>query len=209
MYFIKSPLIVSYLSQKYLIWNIPSKEKKIFLTFDDGPTPDITLWILDLLKKYNAYSTFFCVGENVQKHHDIFFKIIKEGHSVGNHTYNHLNAFKTNNKDYFNNINKAQNLIKSSLFRPPYGKLTITQIKHIKKSYDIVLWSVLSADFDKKISKEKCLNNVLKNSTPGSIVVFHDSVKAFNNLYYTLPRFIEHFLEKGYTFSNISLKEYL
>jgi peptidoglycan/xylan/chitin deacetylase (PgdA/CDA1 family) len=186
-----------------------SAKKNIYLTFDDGPHPEITEWVLNLLKKYNAAATFFCVGENITKHPGVFEEIIFQNHTVGNHTFNHLNGWKSPNKDYIHSVLKAEEVIhnskfinhKSYLFRPPYGKIKTSQAKFlIKEGYEIVMWDVLSADFDQNTSKEKCLQNVLKNTKPGSIIVFHDSEKAFKNLEYVLPKVLEYFSEKGFTF---------
>ncbi len=204
MYFIKSPYILSKLTGKSIIWHFPEGGKRIFITFDDGPIPHVTPQILSILNKYNAKASFFCVGENVLKHPDIFNEIIEKGHSIGNHTYNHLNGWETNLKLYLENIRKAETFIKSNLFRPPYGKVSPLQIKNIKNKYFTILWSVLSGDFDKTITKEKCLQNVVKNTKDGSIVVFHDSLKAKEKVLYTLPLFIEHFQSQGFTFESIT-----
>ena len=223
-YFIKTPTVVQRFFEKY-VWSFSmesSKQKAIYLTFDDGPTPKITEWTLDTLKKYNAKATFFCIGKNVESHPDIFQKIIDNKHSIGNHTHNHFNGWRTNKKDYIENVLIAEKIISSTLnlqqqtttnhqlstklFRPPYGKIRSSQAKQlIKKGYKIIMWDVLSADFDKSISKEKCLDNVLKNTRNGSIIVFHDSLKAKNNLKYVLPKVLEHFKKEGYQFSSIAL----
>lgn len=191
------------------VWRIPTEEKKIFLTFDDGPIPEITPWVLKILKQFNAKATFFCVGENIEKHPEIFQQIITEGHFIGNHTYNHLNGWKTNTKIYFENISMCNSIIQSrnsqfairNLFRPPYGRMKRSQSSIINKKYSIIMWDVLSGDFDKNTSEAKCLKNVLAKTREGSIVVFHDSIKAKRNLFYSLPKFLEHFSEKGFTFS--------
>lgn len=192
------------------IWDLPNSEKKIYLTFDDGPTPEITEWTLQQLKKYNAKATFFCIGDNVRKFPEIFKKIIEEGHAIGNHTFNHLNGWKTSKQDYIENTNKCQSQISNlkpeicNLFRPPYGKIKPSQSKQLRKlGYKIIMWDVISYDFDATISKEKCLENVLKNVKSGSIIVFHDSIKAFPNLEYTLPKVIEILNKKGFVFAKI------
>jgi len=204
------------------VWRVPSKEKKIFLTFDDGPVPEVTPWVLSALRDYNAKATFFCVGANIEKHPEIFRQIIAEEHSIGNHTYNHLNGWKTKKEDYLKNIEKCNAQISryadgqmkthphifsfahpNILFRPPYGRMTKSQISILKSQYSVVMWDVLSGDFDKKTSEEQCLQNVLTKAREGSIVVFHDSVKAKKNLYYVLPKFLKHFSEKGFVFKKL------
>jgi peptidoglycan-N-acetylglucosamine deacetylase len=189
----------------------PMGSGDIYITFDDGPIPVITPWVLDTLNEYNAKATFFCVGDNIEKHPDIFSRILSEGHSVGNHTYNHLNGWKTKHKDYLDNILKCNSLLNSypqhvnphllPLFRPPYGKMKKSQIASLKSDFSIILWDVLSGDFDQTITEEKCLKNVLTKTRQGSIIVFHDSLKAKKNLFYTLPKFLEHFSKQGCKFS--------
>ena len=190
-------------------------DKTLYLTFDDGPTPEITAWTLNMLKTYNAKATFFCIGNNVEKHPDIFNTIITEGHHIGNHTHNHLKGWKTSKTDYIENVQQAQNSIdksivghkselKTHLFRPPFGKIKNSQAKTlIALGYKIIMWSVISIDWEQKIPKEQCLKNVIKNTTNGNIVVFHDSVKASRNMQYTLPKVLEYFSNKGYTFKAI------
>ncbi len=202
------------------IWAFSRSSNSVYLTFDDGPIPEITPWVLDELKKYNAKATFFCIGENVQKHPEIFRRIIAEGHSVGNHTFNHLNGWKTKTAEYIENVEKAERQIinnsktksrqskisnQKSLFRPPYGKITSEQSKLLqKKGFKIVMWDIISYDYDAKISEEKCLKNVLKNVKSGSVVVFHDSLKAEKNLRYVLPKVLGYFSKKSYTTSEIA-----
>ncbi|UTD15594.1 polysaccharide deacetylase family protein [Tenacibaculum mesophilum] len=206
-YFIKTPRILKRLFAKYT-WSFFSTQKEIFLTFDDGPIPKVTEFVLDQLHQFNAKATFFCIGDNIQKHPTVFSRIINEGHSVGNHTFNHLNGWKNSNTAYINNINKCENLLsyqKTKLFRPPYGKIKRKQAKQLlANGYKIIMWDVLSADFDPTITKEKCLQNVLRNVENGSIIVFHDSIKASDKLYYALPKVLEEFSLQGYKFKAIS-----
>jgi len=210
---IKTPKVFSLIFKDYL-WHFSRKNKILYLTFDDGPTPIITQWVLKQLKNYQAKATFFCLGKNVENNINIFNDILKKGHTIGNHTYNHLNGLNTNTKDYINNIAKAQQeflktnksllSIKPLLFRPPYGKCWPKQLKYlINKGYKPVFWDVLSRDFDKNITKGKCLKNVLKKTENGSIIVFHDSVKAFDKLKFVLPKILEYYTLKGYQFKAI------
>ena len=195
-----------------LVWDVPNTENKIYLTFDDGPIPEITVWVLEELKKHDAKATFFCIGHNIEKHPEIFEKVINEGHSIGNHTFNHLNGWKTSTEEYLKNTflceeqileSKICNL-KSKIFRPPYGKIKPSQSKKLRRlGYKIIMWDVLSADYDTSISPEKCLENVLQNVSSGSIIVFHDSVKAFPNLEYTLPKALKYWTAKGFVFDTI------
>jgi len=159
--------------------------------------------MLIVLKQYNIKATFFCVGDNIVKHPGLFQKIIDEQHSVGNHTFNHLNGWKTHSFEYMHNISKCNDLVQSSLFRPPYGKMKKAQYRLLQKNYSIIMWDVLSGDYDKNTSPEKCLDNVIKNYRAGSIVLFHDSIKAWERLQYALPRFIEHALHEGYSFEKL------
>jgi len=203
MFLSKSPAIL----KKYyahLTWDIPNSENKIFLTFDDGPIPEVTPWVLDVLNAFQIKATFFCIGDNVQKHPAIYQRILAEGHSVGNHTQNHINGWKTKNERYFDNIDNCAKLVNSKLFRPPYGRIKKSQLKKIKTDYKIVMWDVLSGDFDSKTNPEKCYNNVIKNTKSGSIIVFHDSLKAIKNIKESLPQVIEHLLGKGFVFSAIA-----
>lgn len=202
MYLVKTPFFIQNLFPNFT-WKIPTEEKTIFLTFDDGPIPEVTPWVLEQLKQYDAKATFFCVGDNVRKYPDVFAKVIAGGHTLGNHTFNHLNGWGTDNIPYFHNVRKCAALVKSDLFRPPYGRLLPSQAQFLQRHYNIVMWDVLSGDFDPKLSPELCLTNVLKNTRPGSIIVFHDSLKAQEKLRYTLPRVLEHFSQLGYTFDRI------
>lgn len=197
---VKSPTIFRKMFPE-LIWDVKTNKKEIYITFDDGPHPGITPWVLEILNKYNAKATFFCVGDNVRKYPDTYKLILDKGHGVGNHSYNHLNGWRTNNSDYVRNIEKAGQLIDSSLFRPPYGRITPSQIKQLKKNYSVVMWSVLTYDFDNNISKDKCFKNSIIATKSGSIVVFHDSLKSETNLRYALPLFLQHAADKGFIFS--------
>ena len=235
-----------------LLWNLPKTRKTLYLTFDDGPIPEVTPWVLELLKKYNAKATFFCVGENIVKHPEVFNQILAEGHRIGNHTFNHLNGWKTPISTYIENVVKAEEIICEKqetrnkkqesraknieereekkdfraeiqdnrtenieyrkkikdenirLFRPPFGKITPPQIKILQEQgFKIVMWEVISGDFDAKFSGENCLNNMIKYSKPGSILVFHDSLKASEKLKEVLPKILEYYLQKGFEFKAI------
>jgi len=203
MYLTKTPHVIQNLLPG-LVWHIPVQEKQIYLTFDDGPVPEVTPWVLDQLAAFNAKATFFCVGDNVSKHPKIHDRLIDEGHKVGSHTYNHLSGWGTENISYFHNVRRGAQLIKSGLFRPPYGRLKPSQIPFLSRHYNIIMWDVLSGDFDPKISDQQCLENVLHNTVSGSIIVFHDSIKAQAKLHYVLPRVLKHFAEAGFSFHAIS-----
>lgn len=189
-----------------MTWGFFGETNKVFLTFDDGPTPDVTASVLEELRKYNAKATFFCLGRNVDHYPDIFKEILNEGHSVGNHSYSHLKGFGTKNSQYFKDIELARRLIDSELFRPPYGRILHNQVTEILKNYRIIMWDVLSYDYNRRVKGEKIVKNVLNYTRPGSIIVFHDSAKARKNLYYALPRVLESFTEKGYEMSAIPMK---
>ncbi|MBC8320558.1 MAG: polysaccharide deacetylase family protein [Bacteroidetes bacterium] len=197
--FVKSPAIIKKVFPD-LVWDIKTSEKEIYLTFDDGPHPEITRKVIELLDKYDAKATFFCVGENVMNYPNTFKLIIGNGHQAGNHSYNHINGWKVSNHDYFENIEKADQLINSHLFRPPFGRIMPSQIKALKEKYSIIMWSVLTYDFDMKVNQEKCLKNSIRATKPGSIIIFHDSKKAEKNLLYALPVFLQHFYDKGFAF---------
>lgn len=186
------------------VWNFSREEKVIYLTFDDGPHPTATPFVLETLKKYNAFATFFCIGKNVVEHPDIYKSILVNGHAAGNHTHNHLNAAKSVSEEYVANIKEAKKYIDSNLFRPPYGKISRFQAQIISRVFHIIMWDVLSADFDVKISGEKCARNVTRNAREGSVVVFHDSEKALKRLEVALPQTLDFFSEKGYVFKAIT-----
>lgn len=202
-----------------LLWKIPDSPGTIYLTFDDGPIPEVTPWVLSLLKDFNAKATFFCIGENIRKNPTVFIQVLSEGHSIGNHTYNHLKGWKTSTKEYVKNVLLAEEIIRKvqisgfgkqpdpatynrkKLFRPPYGKITPSQLKKVQRlDYKIVMWDVISMDFDNTFSAKECMKNVTKYSKDGSIIVFHDSIKAFTNLKEVLPEVLEYYGNKGFEF---------
>jgi peptidoglycan/xylan/chitin deacetylase (PgdA/CDA1 family) len=206
-YFVKTPWWVKKIYPSYT-WDIRTNEKVIYLSFDDGPHQQATSFVLDELKKYNAKASFFCIGRNVVALPAIYKKILEEGHTAGNHTYNHPNGWKTANLEYLNDVAEAAKYINSSLFRPPYGRIRSFQAKNISaamndSSAKIIMWDVLSGDFDEEITKDECLQNVILNAKKGSIIVFHDSEKAFPLLEYCLPRVLEFFSEKGFRFEQL------
>jgi len=198
MYTVKVPFVLRWLYPT-LIWHRSRTEKRIFLTFDDGPIPDVTPFIINTLNNYGVKATFFCVGENIKKHPDLFDRLLENGHQIGNHTYNHLNGWKTSDDIYLQNVNQCEQLTGTSLFRPPYGRGRRSQYAKLNR-YRIIMWDVLSGDFDLKLPPEKCLSNVLKYTQNGSIIVFHDNIKAIPRVTYALPRAIEHWLAEGYEF---------
>jgi len=211
LYFTKTPRIFMRIFSNFT-WRFISDKKHIHLTFDDGPTPEITNFVLSELKKHQAKATFFCIGKNIEEHPEIFKQVLSDGHSIGNHTHNHLNGWRTSTKNYIKNITNTENTfqqfnlstLQQKLFRPPYGKIKFSQTKELQKlGYKIIFWDVLSADFDQRITKEKCLENVLKNTKNGSIIVFHDSIKASEKLQYVLPKVLDFFSKKGYEFKKI------
>ena len=174
-----------------LIWNMDGEED-VFLTFDDGPTPGVTEWVLDTLSKHDAKATFFCLGRNVEQYPDLYHRILNEGHKVGNHTYSHQKGWSMSVNRYIEDVDFANQYIHSDLFRPPYGRIKPAQARMLSERYHLIMWDVLSQDYSNLISPRTCLKNVTKYVRPGSIVVFHDSVKSFRNLRYTLPRALEH-----------------
>ncbi|MDT0685149.1 polysaccharide deacetylase family protein [Autumnicola psychrophila] len=209
-------------------WTKMEMQKSIYLTFDDGPITEVTPWVLDLLKEYNAHATFFCIGDNVQKHPEIFRRILSEGHSIGNHAFNHLDGWKTATSAYIENVSKAEEAINSEekegkrerekedhrttnnklrttkLFRPPYGRIKNSQARKLANiGYQLVMWDVISYDFDENLSEEECLQNVLENAEQGSIIVFHDSRKAFINLEKVLPQVLEYYKNKNFSFKKL------
>lgn len=203
-YLAKTPVLIQWLWPGF-IWKMPTREKVLYLTFDDGPIPEVTPWVLDTLRTAGAKATFFCVGDNVRKHPQVYKRLLSEGHGVGNHTFNHLNGIKTADADYLENVGRCADWVSSRLFRPPYGRLRKAQRAALQQHYKIVLWDVLSGDFDASISSEQCLRNITRHARPGSVVVLHDSLKAQRHLQFVLPRLLAYFQERGYRFEAISL----
>ncbi len=218
MYIVKTPWWLRALYPS-LIWRLPAAEKVIYLTFDDGPHEIATPFVLDVLKQYNAKATFFCIGKNVLQHAEIYAQVIAEGHAVGNHTAHHANGWKVDDEKYMQEITEAAECIHSNLFRPPYGRIKRSQIKQLQKRannnstlqstklpFKIIMWDILSGDFDVTLGKEVCYKNVVSNTVPGAIIVFHDSAKAWDRLSYALPLVMEYFTKKGYRFEAIQFK---
>lgn len=229
MRLITTPKILRMFYPSFL-WEMPKGEKKLYITFDDGPHPTITPQVLEILKKFNAKATFFCVGNNVKKYKETFELIKKEGHSVGNHTFNHEKGLITKTKDYVDSVIEADALIQSPLFRPPHGRIKFSQIRELKKKLrisktqqlsnsepqklrnsepqqlKIVAWTVISYDWDKSLTPDDCYNNVIKNAGDGSIIVFHDSEKAVNNMIPALTKVLEYYTDKGYTFEKLGIR---
>src|ERR1700761_756064 len=206
MYLVKTPRLLKMLYPD-LLWDAPPCDRCIYLTFDDGPIPIVTPFVLNILQQYDAKATFFCIGDNVRKHPDVLEQVKNAGHSIGNHTYNPLKGWNTDDKTYLDNFLEADKLIHSNLFRPPYGRIKRSQVKLLKEAkpdLDIVMWNVLSADYDINLSPEKCLGNVLKHTTDGDIVLFHDSLKARERMEYVLPRAMEIWSAKGFRFNALS-----
>lgn len=206
-FFIKTPWLVKQLFNKYT-WNFSRNEHVVYLTFDDGPHPTITPWVLEQLAQYNAQATFFCVGENVMHYPDVYQHLLAAGHAVGNHTQHHPNGWHTPAETYLADVKEAAGYIQSPLFRPPYGRIKKEQAAGVKTllgaACKIIMWDVLSCDFDPSFSKEQCLKNVLDHVEPGSIIVFHDSEKAAPNMQYVLPIVLEQLAAKKYVFKRIS-----
>jgi peptidoglycan-N-acetylglucosamine deacetylase len=211
--FAKTPSLFTHLYPGCL-WKIDTDKKVLYLTFDDGPIADVTPFVLDTLKQYQAKATFFCIGKNVEAHPGIFRRIIREGHAIGNHTYNHLNGWQHANTTYFKNIEQCNAVLKKFtppkknapakiLFRPPYGKLKPSQYLKLKTQYKIVMWDILTFDYDLNKRRSTVLNTVMKHGAPGAVVVFHDSLKAWPRLQYALPKVLEHFSHKGYKFERL------
>ncbi|MEO5594017.1 MAG: polysaccharide deacetylase family protein [Chitinophagaceae bacterium] len=206
LYLVKTPWWMKKWLYPGYLWSMPRQQKKIYLSFDDGPHPVATEFVLDALKKYNAKATFFCIGKNVAAHPGIYKRILSDGHATGNHTHDHVNGWKTNDKLYFENIAKAAKYIDTDLFRPPYGRITRFQARQAaeKLGFTIVMWSVLSGDFDTTITPQKCWGNVKRTAGNGSIIVFHDSEKAMERMTYALTEALEYFSKMGFVFEKLS-----
>ncbi len=203
-YWIKTHWIIKKIFSKYM-WSKDQNEKVVYLTFDDGPTPQITDWVLQQLQQYNAKATFFCIGKNIEEQPEIFQRLLELGNAIGNHTHNHINGWRSSKNTYLDNIEICENAIgdlvnqKQKYFRPPYGKISPAQATAVlQKGYKIVMWDVLSADFDQAITPKKCLQNVLKSVDSGSIIIFHDSEKAYQNLQYALPKVLQFLQDNNY-----------
>lgn len=203
MYIVKTPKFIQNLFPS-LTWNVATEQKILYLTFDDGPIPEVTPWVLDQLAAYSAKATFFCVGDNIRKNPEVYRRVIESGHDIGSHTFNHLSGWDTDNITYFRNIRRGAHLVKTDLFRPPYGRIKPSQSSFLQRYYRIIMWDVLSGDFDTSLSPEQCYRNVLENTNKGSVIVFHDSLKAADRMKYALPRVLEHFSELGYRFCGLN-----
>ncbi|MBL0129153.1 MAG: polysaccharide deacetylase family protein [Flavobacteriales bacterium] len=193
------PAVVRWLTPAAL-WRMPSEERSLYLSFDDGPHPEVTPWVLDRLAEFNAKATFFVIGRNAHDHPAIMERIRDDGHSIGNHTWDHVNGWRTSCRTYINDVDRAQPLVGTRLFRPPYGRITRKQANQLRKRFDLVMWDILSSDFDVRVGPEQCALNVLDHARPGSIVIFHDSAKAEERLRVALPRVLQHFTQQEYSF---------
>lgn len=200
MQFFSPPRLLKLFTPAHVVWEIKTTEKKLFVTFDDGPNPGITPAVLDILDDYNALATFFCVGEKVSAYPGLYKEILARGHAVGNHTYNHVNGWHLSTAEYLENIAACACEVKSGLFRPPYGKITPWQLRALKKQYTIIMWSLMSYDFDSRVKKVERVSEMIRKTAPGSVVVFHDSPGAAKVCLDVLPRYLEFFTQKGYTF---------
>jgi len=203
MFKYKIPYILQLFYPNYT-WKVNTQQKVVYFTFDDGPHPEITPWVLSELAKYNAKATFFMVGANIEKYPETFEKVIQSGNAIGNHTFNHLNGWKTKDENYFDNINKCKELIESNLFRPPYGRIKSKQAKHILNEFKVIMWDRLSRDYDINLNIEESLKAMKKLPSNGSIFVFHDSEKAFKNLKILLPELLNFYSLNGYQFEKLS-----
>ena len=198
-YWVKMPAWLIRIFPKGVIWDLPAESGPVvYITFDDGPHPVATPFVLEQLARYNAKATFFCVGNNVSKYPTVYHQVLENGHTTGNHTYDHVNAWNKDDDSYLSNIALAREKIDSKLFRPPYGKIRSSLVKKLSPDWKIYMWHILSADFDRSITPQKCLDNVLKNIQPGNIIVFHDSEKAYPRMSYALPRVLEYCRKQGW-----------
>lgn len=203
MTFYSAPFWLRAIYPKGLIWSVANAERKVFLTFDDGPVPEATPAVLEILRKYNVKATFFCVGENVQKYPEIFNSLLVDGHAIGNHTFHHAKAWETDYNTYLSEVAHCQQLVNSYLFRPPHGHITRKLARELRKDYRIIMWSALTGDYNRNLTGEKCLANAVNNTKPGAIIVFHDSIKALERMEYALPRYIEYCIAEGYSFTTL------
>ena len=205
MYLVKTPRVLQKLFPNFH-WRIaePAARPTIYLTFDDGPIPQVTPWVIEELARYNAKATFFCVGNNVRRNPAVLQQVIDAGHTVGSHTTHHLDGWKTDNVPYFHDVRNCAGQLRTNLFRPPYGRLKPSQAQFLQRHYDIVMWDVLSGDFDPELTAEDCYDNVVDNATDGSIVVLHDSLKAEEKLRQFLPRLLEYYAAAGYSFARLT-----
>lgn len=195
-----APFWIRAIYPKGLLWRMPTNRREVFLTFDDGPVPEVTPLVLEILKKYHVKATFFCVGENVQKYREVFDLLCNDGHAIGNHTFHHVKAWKTDHNLYLSEVEQCNQLVKSNLFRPPHGQINRRITRELKENYQVIMWSALTGDYNKRLSGEQCLANAIKYTRPGSIIVFHDSNKARERMEYALPLYIEYCLKQGYSF---------
>ena len=200
----KIPKLIQYLLY-YFEFKIKGENKTLYLTFDDGPIPEVTPEVLDILDKYNAKATFFCVADNIKKHPEVFQSIIDRGHRLGNHTYHHIKGWETPNNEYFEDIGRANQLVNSNLFRPPYGRIGFFQARELRKKYRLILWSVLSYDYSGKLSKENVWDNIRKSVTDNDIILFHDNIKARDNMIYSLSNTLFFYSKRGFQFKSIPL----
>ncbi len=195
-YWVKTPQWLKKLFPKEIIWDMPvGNEPAVYLTFDDGPHPTATAFVLDELAKYNAKATFFCVGNNVVLHNEMYNRILSEGHVTGNHTYDHISGWKNENFTYLKNITRAAQVISNKIFRPPYGRIKLTQARKLinaHPAWKIYMWDIITGDFDKNITPQQCAAHALNHIQPGSIIVFHDSEKAWDRMHFALPKVLEH-----------------
>lgn len=200
----KIPKLIQYLLY-YFEFKIKGENKTLYLTFDDGPIPEVTPEVLDILDKYNAKATFFCVADNIKKYPEVFQSIIDRGHRLGNHTYHHIKGWETPNNEYFEDIERANQLVNSNLFRPPYGRIGFFQARELRKKYRLILWSVLSYDYSGKLSKENVWDNIRKSVTDNDIILFHDNIKARDNMIYSLSNTLFFYSKRGFQFKSIPI----
>ena len=201
---IRPPKIIKKLFPTF-IWNFPNEKDGIFLTFDDGPRPEVTPWVLDLLDKYEAKATFFCIGKNVELFPELFEEVKSRGHAVGNHSYSHVKGWGMKTGDYVRDIDIAGDMIRSNLFRPPYARIGTNQARVLKERYKAIMWNILSRDYNRSLSGKACANNVIPHIEAGDIIVFHDSINCAPNLFEALPLVLEAIKEKGLICKKIEL----